>query len=324
MSWFRMSVGARRPVREARAPRRSLVVLSLAVLSSLTFVPAARAQDDAGRAFCSLLTANEVSSAFGSKVEAAPGFGDCEWDASGGQGHLMSLYTSWSDMSLADTQAIFPDTRSLTVAGLRSVFSGQGSEAILFVEIAPGILMLDAQVDDAAQARDPLVHLAELAIARSSALPEPPAIVTAGPEPTPDVVATALCGLLTTEEVAAALGADVLAGAPSEASPGVCQWIGSDGTTSLVQLTASWSRETLESARDLGEGSPLTVGGRPAWYTSAVGPALLFLELDQGVLVLAANPADGVDSQMALAALGEVLVSRSTSLPGSSGPSPAA
>ena len=70
---------------------------------------------------------------------------------------------------------------------------------------------------------------------------------------------------------------------------------------------------TLADLQQL-EGESITVGGRPGWFTAELGPGLLYVELDQGLLGLSAEPAEDVDPKAALSTLGEIVVSRSGSL----------
>jgi hypothetical protein len=322
MSWIRptRSVIGERRARGSR--RRSLAVMALSMCLALVATPGVRAQDEAGQAFCGLLTATEIKAAFGSTVEASPGYGSCDWDATGGAGHLLSLNASWNEMTMADTEAFFGDMESLTVAGRPVLFSASDSEALLFIDVDPGILMLDALVDQGAQARDPLVQLGELAVGRAGTLSEPPELTTPGPEPTADTVAAAFCGSLTPDEITTALGAGVAAGEPAVNSAGVCEWVGSDLSAGFIYFSAGWTDTTLDEARGSGEGKDLKIGGRPAWYTSLAGAGLMYVALDAGIMALTASTAEGVETETALSSLAEALVARSGSLP--SPPAPTA
>jgi hypothetical protein len=307
-------------------PLRWAVPLVVTVLSlTAVTVPGVLAQDAAGEAFCDLLSPEEIDAVSQSTVEEAPGFGTCEWYASGEGGALASLSVAWNDVAMADLEAVMGPLEQLTVGGRPAWYHADEFEALLLIDVGPGVLLLDALVAEGQDARDPLTQLGEIALGRAGSLPEAPELAGAEPQPPADTaadeIAAAFCASLSAEEVTAALGGDVGPGTPTVGVEGGCEWVGT-AFADFIYLSAAWSDQTMADAQQL-EGTSLTLGGRPAWFTEALGPGIVLVELDQGLLALTAAVADGVDSEAALTSLAESVISRSTSLVAPPAPAPA-
>jgi hypothetical protein len=293
------------------------VTVAAAALALVVVSPTLLAQDEAGQDFCGLFTAKEIKSATGSKVEPAPGYGSCDWWASGSRGSITSLNAAWNDVAQDDWDYLFPSLEPLTVGGSPAWYGADEYSAALLLEVGSGILLLNAGLADGADARDGLVQLGELAIERAGSLPEPPEVPEPGAEAPADTGATdamaaAFCAVLSADEVAAVAGGAVAEGAPTIATEGGCEWVGGD-LDDFIYVSAAWDPQTLTEAQTI-EGESLSIDGRPGWFSSALGAGLLYLELDQGLLALTAEAAEGVDPKAALTSLAEMVVSRSGSL----------
>jgi hypothetical protein len=125
----------------------------------------------------------------------------------------------------------------------------------------------------------------------------------------------ALCGVLTPEEVGAALGTTVETGTGwSYGGSATCNWIASDAA-SFAYADATWQDVPLELVIDgIADGTEVTVGGYPAYLAPQFGS--LHIRLDQGLLTLSlAAESPDVDVAAALTALGEAAAPRAVSLP---------
>lgn len=314
--------------RRRLAIRLWTVAIAAASLSLVVVAPGVQAQDDAGEAFCGLFTTKEIKQAFDSKVDAIPDYGSCDWWASGDRGTVTSLNVSWNDVAQEDWDYLFPSLETLTVGGSPAWYWADEYEAALLLDVGPGVLLLDAGLAERGDARDGLVQLGELAVERAGSLPEAPELPgpsepgTEAPADTgaTDAVAAAFCAVLGADEVAAAVGGDVADGTPTVATEGGCEWVGGD-FDDFIYVSATWDEQTLAEVQTM-EGESVSVGGRPGWFTSELGPGLLYVELDQGLLALTAETAERIDPKAALTSLAKMVVSRSESLVPAPAPTP--
>lgn len=322
ISW--MSTRTRTPRQRGRVS----AAVGAALLCLAIVAPAAHAQDEAGEAFCELFTAKEVKAAFGAKVLITPDFGRCNWYSTGGKGEITSLAALWNEISADHLETIFGDLEEMSVGGLSSWFFSDDYSSGLLIEIEPGaLLLIEASHEPRANVRDGLVQLGALAVERAASLPEPPEPaepVTDSPvdDGATDATAAAFCAVLSADEVAAAVGGEVADGTPTIATEGGCEWTGGD-LDDFIYASVGWDSQTLADKTEV-EGESVEVGGRPGWFVASdLGPGILYVELDQGLLGLTVEPAEDTDAQAAVTALAELVVSRSASLVAPPAPIPA-
>jgi hypothetical protein len=133
---------------------------------------AARAQDPVAEAFCALYSPGEVRQILDTKVSAEPGSQGCTWTGTG-RNIATSLSAGWTETTIADQKAAWPDGTDLTIGGRTAYFSPGMFLQELFVELDAGMLWLvitgfDGDVEAA------LTELGELAVPRATSLPPPP------------------------------------------------------------------------------------------------------------------------------------------------------
>ena len=158
------------------------------VLIALTIVvaPGVRAQDEAAASLCAALEPAEVDDAMGVKMAAGTEVDHCEWHSTGFEDPETVLGVHWSDLGLAETQALADDG---TIGGTLTDMSVGGRPALLktgtipyylLVELDQGVLQLTASDVDNTDFSDALVALGEIAVGRADTLVPLPVIDTAG------------------------------------------------------------------------------------------------------------------------------------------------
>jgi len=134
--------------------------------------PQADAPGSLGDAFCALFTPGEVRDILGTKVAAAPNPVGCTWSATK-SGQSAAATAGWTDVTLADQKAAWPDGADVTVGGRTAYYSPGFFLNELLIEVDAGVLWIvvtgfDGDVEAA------LTALGELAVPRSGSLPPPP------------------------------------------------------------------------------------------------------------------------------------------------------
>ena len=104
---------------------RWLTTISVA-LTLVTAGPGVQAQDQVGDAFCALFTPEEVGDTLGTEVAAEPdpAQGGCVWTATQ-SGDFANATARWTEVSLADHKAAWPDGSDVTIGG-RTVYYSPG------------------------------------------------------------------------------------------------------------------------------------------------------------------------------------------------------
>lgn len=144
------------------------------------------------------------------------------------------------------------------------------------------------------------------------ALAQSPAPTDAGIDLAPVQEPSALCGVITPDEVSAALQADL---AVSDSTDYDCSWSSQTSDTSLL-ITRDAGDFELDAQEVFPDGVTVEVGGRPGWYTPE--GIVLFVDLGDGVLFTLeyfGTAPDDLDLQAALTGLGGLAVPRLAQVP---------
>lgn len=217
-------------------PRRlPSLLLGLALAAGALAAPVA-AQDEtappdesAAPADCAILTADEVSTAFGEPLTLEDGDGAaCQFDADYAAGRFMSLFTSvaedtsasdvvtflCSNASPAPDESVAPCGVEVPVGDTTATYIPEGFGTMLYVDLGNGDLLAVQLVGDPKEGVDKLATLSQLAaltLPRIAGLPQP--VETEGPAEPTFVPDTALEALFPTEIAGQPLEIDSYSGA---------------------------------------------------------------------------------------------------------------
>lgn len=145
-----------------------------------------------------------------------------------------------------------------------------------------------------------------------AALAQSPAATEPGVDLSPVQEPSALCGVVTPEEVSAALGVDLVVGDSTEYD---CSWNSRTSDTSLLVTRDSGDFE-LDAQEVFPDGVAIEVGGRPGWYTPE--GLVVFVDLGDEVLFTLeyfGTAPDDLDLQPALTGLADLAVPRLAAIP---------
>lgn len=170
--------------------RRLAAVASLSSALLLAIAPVSHAQDASGEpspaaspsAFCSILTAQEVSEAAGIDVTiSAPDSSgtNCTYQADFTSGSFFLLDVRVDEGTLQDFKDFFPDVTDVTVGGAEAILSEDAT--LLFIGLDSGILTLQmvGSVGEGVDQAAAIQALGALALPRVADIPLP------SPEPEP-------------------------------------------------------------------------------------------------------------------------------------------
>ncbi|MEZ4595687.1 MAG: hypothetical protein R3C32_01970 [Chloroflexota bacterium] len=220
-----------------RPDHRRLPTLLLGVaLATVGLAAPAAAQDEtaapdasAAPADCAILTADEVSGAFGETLTLEDGDGAaCQFDADYEAGRFMSLFTSVAEDTKAEDLVTFlcptaspgpgesPEPCGVTVpvGDTTGTYIPEGFGTMLYVDVGGGDLLAVQLVGDPVEGVDKLEALSTLgalALPRMAALPQP--VETEGPAEPTFVPDAALEALFPTEIAGQTLQIDSYSGA---------------------------------------------------------------------------------------------------------------